>query len=149
MLGIEYQPPIDQLQILLATVQVLQTKTQYYHWNVTGIHFQSLHAFFEEQYSFYFETLDTVAERIRALGKPVTASLEYYKKTSIIADSTTETNAEAMLKAYKTDLSIMIEWLYDAIDTCDDADEVGTEDYLTGLLQEIQKRHWMTSSLLA
>ena len=59
----------DGLSRLLADTYTLYLKTHNYHWNVTGPHFNSLHAMFMAQYSEMALAVDLVAERIRALGR--------------------------------------------------------------------------------
>ena len=60
----------DGLGRLLADTWVLYGKTHGFHWNVTGPMFTSLHAMFDTQYNELWDSLDEIAERIRALGLP-------------------------------------------------------------------------------
>ena len=53
------------LHQLLASTYTLYLKTQNYHWNVLGPHFQSLHMLFQSQYEELAESIDEIAERIR------------------------------------------------------------------------------------
>ena len=56
------------LNALLADTYMLQLKTQFYHWNVTGSHFIALHEQFGAQYAAIAVAVDEVAERVRAIG---------------------------------------------------------------------------------
>ena len=56
------------LSKVLADTYTLYLKTHNFHWNVTGPMFQSLHVMFEQQYRELAEAVDSIAERIRALG---------------------------------------------------------------------------------
>jgi starvation-inducible DNA-binding protein len=56
------------LSRVLADSYSLYLKTHYFHWNVTGPMFQTLHLMFETQYTELALAVDLVAERIRALG---------------------------------------------------------------------------------
>ncbi len=58
----------QSLQSVLANTYGLYLATHNYHWNVEGKNFVSLHALFEKQYNELFLAVDTIAERIRALG---------------------------------------------------------------------------------
>lgn len=60
----------DGLSRLLADTYSLYLKTHYFHWNVTGPMFNTLHLMFETQYNELWNAVDPVAERIRALGYP-------------------------------------------------------------------------------
>jgi starvation-inducible DNA-binding protein len=56
------------LSALLADSYTLYLMTHNFHWNVTGPHFNSLHAMFMAQYTEQWAALDMIAERIRSLG---------------------------------------------------------------------------------
>jgi starvation-inducible DNA-binding protein len=56
------------LQKVLASTYGLYLATHNYHWNVEGSKFIALHTLFETQYNELFLAVDTLAERIRALG---------------------------------------------------------------------------------
>ena len=60
----------DGLSRLLADTYTLYLKTHYFHWNVTGPMFQTLHLMFETQYNELALAVDLIAERIRALDLP-------------------------------------------------------------------------------
>lgn len=69
------------MQVALSTLQklgkvieetfTLYRRTHLAHWNVRGPHFPHLHTLFEEQYIELWEAIDTLAERVRALGADV------------------------------------------------------------------------------
>ena len=55
---------------ILADAYRLLINTQGLHWNVEGPMFYSLHKLTEDHYRELFESIDSLAERIRALGLP-------------------------------------------------------------------------------
>lgn len=59
---------VDGLSHLLSDTYVLYLKTHNFHWNVSGPMFRTLHLMFEEQYNELALAVDSIAERIRALG---------------------------------------------------------------------------------
>lgn len=69
-------PVVEALTDMLANVFRLMFKTQTTHWNAQGPYFLSLHATTERQYTALFGGIDTLAERIRALGHPAPTSLD-------------------------------------------------------------------------
>jgi len=73
---------IHHLHQLLAMTYDLALKTQSYHWNVTGMHFNSLHAMFEDQYNELAAAIDEIAEHIRVHGEMVDASLTRFAALS-------------------------------------------------------------------
>lgn len=58
----------DSLQDVLASTYGLYFATHNYHWNVEGKNFSPLHLLFDGQYNELFIAIDSIAERIRALG---------------------------------------------------------------------------------
>ena len=69
---------VDGLSRLLADTYTLYLTTHNFHWNVTGPHFNSLHAMFMTQYTELWNAVDPIAERIRALGYPAPGSYRAY-----------------------------------------------------------------------
>lgn len=76
----------DGLSRLLADTYSLYLKTHYFHWNVTGPMFNTLHLMFETQYNELWNAVDPVAERIRALGYPAPGSYSEFAKLSSIPE---------------------------------------------------------------
>ena len=56
------------LQEVLANTYGLFLATHNYHWNVEGANFVALHKLFDEQVNELFTAIDSIAERIRAIG---------------------------------------------------------------------------------
>ena len=73
---------------LLADSYTLYLKTHYFHWNVTGPHFKSLHELFELEYMELALAVDTIAERIRALGHTAPGSYAEFSKLTSIKEET-------------------------------------------------------------
>ena len=76
----------DKLSVALADSYLLFIKTQGVHWNVTGPTFFGLHKLTEAQYENLYEAIDTLAERMRALGAKAPASYHRYGDLSAIED---------------------------------------------------------------
>src|SRR5205085_8010651 len=83
---------------LLADTYAVYLKTHGYHWNVRGPYFASLHALFMAQYTEMWTAIDTVAERIRALGSLAPQGYGAFATLSGIEDGDPEHNAEQMLQ---------------------------------------------------
>jgi starvation-inducible DNA-binding protein len=71
---------------LLADTYVLYVKTQNFHWNIHGPEFYALHLLSEKQYEEMADAVDEIAERIRALGFFVDASMGAFLKLSSIVE---------------------------------------------------------------
>jgi starvation-inducible DNA-binding protein len=152
-IGISEQDRLKVSEILghvLADSYILYTKTRNYHWNVTGPHFSEYHKMFEEQYSKLEETIDDVAERIRALGNKVSATTSEFVKVSQINEHPGKyPDAKSMISGLCEDHETIIRSLREKIDLVGEKyHDAGTEDFLTGLLEEHEKTAWMLRSFL-
>ena len=78
----------EGLSRLLADSYILYLKTHNYHWNVTGPMFHTLHLMFEEQYTELATAVDTIAERIRALGMYAPGSYSQFNELSVVKEET-------------------------------------------------------------
>ncbi|MBY0426526.1 MAG: DNA starvation/stationary phase protection protein [Cytophagales bacterium] len=138
------------LNFVLADEMVLLVKTRNFHWNVKGMHFSQLHSFFDSQYEQLNESVDEVAERVRALGEYAIGSLEEFKSQTRLKESLAKgLRAEDMLRELLNDHETLIKKLRtDIDDTVSKYQDVGTSDFLTGLMEEHEKMAWMIRSYL-
>ncbi|MCA1995231.1 MAG: DNA starvation/stationary phase protection protein, partial [Coleofasciculus sp. S288] len=88
----------DGLSRVLADTYSLYLKTHYFHWNVTGPMFNSLHLMFEEQYTELATAVDEIAERIRALGVYAPGSYSAFAELSSIPETREVPSAEDMVR---------------------------------------------------
>ena len=88
----------DELSVALADTYVLYGLTQHVHWNVTGPLFYSLHKLTESQYRELFESIDEIAERIRALGLPAPQSFREFADRSILGDLPEEADLQGRIE---------------------------------------------------
>ena len=86
------------LSRLLADSYTLYLKTHYYHWNVTGPMFNTLHLMFETQYNELALAVDLIAERIRALGVYAPGTYKEFAKLTVIAEDADVPKAQEMIK---------------------------------------------------
>ena len=141
---------VDLLNRLLADEFVLYVKTRNYHWNVETPNFIELHKLFEEQYEALDETIDEVAERARALdGKAVASIGEYSKLTRLPETAVNAQSQAAMLSALLADHEAIIRTLRADAASCDEKfGDVGTADFLVGLMEQHEKTAWMLRAYL-
>jgi len=141
---------VDILNRTLADEVVLYVKTRNYHWNVVGSDFGELHKLFEGQYEKIEDFMDDTAERARALGGKALGTLaEYGKATRLKEAPGVYPKASAMLGQLLADHEALIQGLRKDLDTCQAKHgDVGTADYLTGLMEEHEKMAWMLRSYL-
>lgn len=137
------------LNTLLADEYVLYTKTRRFHWNVVGANFSELHKFFEEQYEALDDIVDEVAERARALDVTAVGSLEEFARLARLEERAGKNpDASGMLAALLADHEALIGTLRKDVEAADDLGDAGTNDFLTGLLEQHEKMAWMLRSFL-
>lgn len=140
---------ISILSSLLADEYVLYTKTRNYHWNVVGPHFNDYHKFFAEQYAALDAIVDEVAERIRTLGGKSIATLEEFKNNTRLTEHPGKyPSASEMATNLLNDHESIIKILRVDLEKCADSfHDIGTNDFLTGLMEKHEKMAWMIRSL--
>lgn len=131
------------LSRVLADTYTLYLKTQNFHWNVTGPHFNSLHLMFEEQYQTFPPAIDEIAERIRSLGAFTPGSFQMYKELSVVPESTEVPAAMEMVKLLLKDHEAIARRAREAFAMADDADDEATADLLTRRIEFHEKTAWM------
>lgn len=137
------------LQQALADAADLAMQTKTAHWNVKGPHFIALHKLFDEFYEDVSGHVDTIAERMAALGGKVKGRVQD------AAEST-------RLKPYPLDLTDGMEHVaaladsYGAfaneirgdIDKLDEIDDQVTADILSQLTADVDKKLWFLEAHL-
>ncbi len=139
------QAECDLLNRLLSDEYVLYTKTRNFHWNVTGLDFGQLHALFEKQYEELNGIVDEVAERVRQLGGESLGSLkEFLKETRLKEHAGVRTPAAKMIALLLEDHEAVASILREDLHACaEQYGDMGTSDFLTGLLEQHEKMAWM------
>jgi starvation-inducible DNA-binding protein len=142
----------DGLARYLADAYTLYLKTHNYHWNVTGPMFNTLHTMFELQYNEQWTALDTIAERIRALGHRAPGSYAEFGRLSSIAE---ESGAAAdgpewqhMVRQLVLGNEAVCRTARGVLSQADEAGDDPTVDLMTQRLQMHEKYAWMLRSLL-
>src|SRR5574341_1609995 len=132
---------VEILNIVLSDEYVLYTKTRNYHWNILGPQFNDLHKFFETQYENLNEIIDDVAERARSLdGMSLGTLAEFLKHTRLKEYPGQSPDAHEMLLNLLSDHEAIIRYLRVDLEKCvDKYHDIGTNDYLTGLMEKHEK----------
>ncbi len=138
------------LGLVLADAHVLYIKTRNLHWNLVGPRFHSLHEFYEVQYTTLAENIDKVAERIRMVGGTAPGSMaEFLDNARLKEVKGAAIDGTASLKLLLADHEAIIRDLREDIDQCEETHgDVGTADFLTGLIQVHEEAAWMLRSYL-
>jgi len=136
------------LSRVLADTYTLYLKTHYFHWNVTGPMFQTLHLMFEQQYNELALAVDLLAERIRALDVPAPGSYSMFSKLTSIREETGIPKAEDMIRQLVDGQEAVIRTARTVFRIADEARDQVTADLLTERMQIHEKTAWMLRSLL-
>lgn len=139
------------LSRILADEYVLYTKTRKAHWNVEGADFYNKHKFFEEQYDQLDEIIDEVAERIRKLGHYAPATLkQFLALTHLTEDDRGANDAQSYMKNLLADHeSILIQLRENINNYAGPLKDLGSSDYITGLMETHETMAWMLRAHLS
>lgn len=116
------------------------------HWNVTGIHFLSLHKLFRKQYTQLLELLDRVSEQIRAGGKKIPVDWHEVGYSQLQEHSSANEIINTLIEDYSS--------LLNAIDVEKDFDDLeapltpSTNQVLDEVAGFAEKQRWILRSLL-
>ena len=135
----------DLLKSVLADQFLLYSKSRNYHWNVTGPNFYGLHAVFEKIYNELAEDVDSIAERIRAIGFKTPGTLKEFLELTSINEEPGEYPAQsAMVQNIINDFETLIEKMKSGSNKIqnDFKDDV-TAGMFYSLIEKYQKTVWM------
>ena len=138
----------DGLSRVLADTYTLYLKTHNFHWNVTGPMFQTLHTMFMTQYNEIWMAVDTVAERIRALGYPAPGTYKEFAALTSIKDSSGTISAKEMIKQLVAGQEAVTRTAREVLPVAEAAGDQPTVDLLSARLEVHEKNAWMLRSLL-
>jgi starvation-inducible DNA-binding protein len=138
----------DGLCRLLADTYTLYLKTHYFHWNVTGPLFNSLHLMFEQQYTELALAVDSIAERIRTLGYTAPGSYSEYAELSSIEETRNVPKAEEMVELLVEGNEAVVRTARSVFPIAEKANDESTADVLTQRMSLHEKNAWMLRSML-
>ncbi|MDR1936734.1 MAG: DNA starvation/stationary phase protection protein [Candidatus Accumulibacter sp.] len=136
------------LSKLLADSFTLYLMTHNFHWNVVGPMFNTLHSMFMDQYTEQWNALDTIAERIRALGVVAPGSYAEYEKLTIIPPVEGKPKALEMVALLVAAQEATARTARELLPLVTEANDQPTTDLLTQRLDLHEKTAWMLRSLL-
>jgi starvation-inducible DNA-binding protein len=139
---------IETLNARLADLTDLKLATKHAHWNVKGRGFIGLHEMFDKFAATLDGHIDTVAERVTALGGTAKGTLaQTVAGTSQAAFPTDVFEGLAMVKALAAAYAEAGKRVRDGIDETEDAD-ADTADVLTAVSRDLDKALWFMEAHL-
>ena len=141
---------VEMLNRDIADAYLTLIKTKKFHWDVVGPQFRSLHQIWEEHYVALTENIDSMAERVRALGGfPVGTAEGFLKHASVKEQPGNIPLATEMVAQLVDDHELIIRNLREHIDkSSEDFHDEGTADFLTGLMEQHEEMAWMLRSFI-
>lgn len=136
----------EHLKKCLANTFCFYLKAHNYHWNVQGIHFSHLHAFFGDLYTETWAACDLIAEHIRTLDAFAPGSLKRFGDLSDIEDEINVPDAMEMVVRLKNDNMKVIECLKEGQKLAQAAGAVGIDNFLQDRIDIHFKHHWMLTA---
>ena len=136
------------LSHLLADTYTLYSKTHYFHWNVIGPMFNTLHLMFETQYNELALAVDLVAERIRSLGVHAPGTYAQFAALTSINETVDVPKANDMIRELVAGHETVCRTARSVFPAAEKAADEATADLLTQRLQLHEKTAWMLRSLL-
>lgn len=134
---------------LLADSFTLYLKTHNFHWNATGPMFYTLHRMLEAQYVELAAAIDSIAERIRALGFPAPGSFKAYSRLSSIEDAEDVPSAEEMIARLVKDQEAVAGLARAILPAVEAANDEASADLLAERMAVHEKNAWMLRSLIS
>lgn len=135
---------IQHMRETLGTAFALYVATHGFHWNVEGPDFYELHKLLDDQYNDIWQSLDGIAENMRALDAYAPQSMDRFMELSKIPNAApAPMGAREMLQNLVKANEIMIEVLTDTLHAAEAVDEQGVMNFLAGRIEMHKKHRWM------
>ncbi len=134
---------------LLADTYTLYMTTHNFHWNVTGVMFNTLHAMFMGQYTELWNAVDPIAERIRSLGHVAPSGYATFGKLASLPDTPAQPpKALEMVKILAQGHEAVARTARKLFPCVDNASDEPTADLLTQRIAIHEQTAWMLRSML-
>lgn len=135
---------VQSLRETLGTAFSLYVNTHGAHWNVEGPDFYQLHKLLDDQYRDIWESLDGIAENIRALDAYSPQSMERFIELSRIpsADPAPFVARDALLNLMKGH-EIIIDLMSETLAIANELGEQGVVNFLGDRIEAHKKHRWM------
>lgn len=137
---------VDDMKLLFADNFSSYVKAHGYHVAVVGHKFYEYHKLFQKVYEFLQDSIDVIAEGIRAIDETPPFSLKRIQDLTEIKDAETAPNYVRMSKDLYNDLVITRDCAAKAYDGAGDAKRYGTQNLLAQYIQDVEKFMWMLNA---
>jgi starvation-inducible DNA-binding protein len=139
----------DAVANILSDAYRLLVNTQGLHWNVEGPLFYSIHKLTESQYQEISESIDVLAERIRALGLPAPQSFREFAERSILQDLPEDADLKTRIQRLVGDYERAVRRAGLTARLAESNGDVKTADLLTNRVGVYEENAWMLRATIA
>lgn len=139
----------DKIADTLADEYQLRLNVQGLHWNVEGPLFYSVHKLTEEQYTELADSIDSIAERIRALGLPAPQTAAEFTKRSAIDDLPEKVELKDRIERLVTDFELTARRAAATVKLAEQYGDIKTADILTDRIGVYDENAWMLRATIA
>lgn len=136
------------MQRSLATAFAFYLKSHNFHWNVVGPDFYQYHKFLQDLYEEVYESIDDIAEHIRALDGYAPGAFSAYAELSEVKDNVQGGEARGMIAELLLDNQRVINVLTMSYVLADQEKQIGLSNFLQDRIDKHQKHGWMLKSLV-
>ncbi len=132
----------DELQVLLADLQLFYTNLRAFHWNVTGANFLQLHQQYEEMYDDVADKVDEVAERILMLGGTPNHKFSDYLNMANIKEVGVVHDGKEIAKIILDNLKSLIAQERKVLELAGEGDDEMTNAQMSDYISDHEKLVW-------
>lgn len=134
------------LKEALATVFAFYYKTHSFHWNVEGSNFYEYHHLFEDIYEDVYDSIDPLAEELRAISAYAPLNLSQIILLSDVKETTSNLTVEQMVSTLAADNTVVINALTVAFNAAQKQNLQGLCNFLADRLDKHNKWAWFLRS---
>jgi starvation-inducible DNA-binding protein len=147
---IKQREAIDKmLNERLSDLNDLRSQTKHAHWNVKGHHFFSLHFAFDKFAATLTEYIDTVAERITALGGVAHGTVRMAATGTTLDEFPADTfEGVAVARVLADRYAAAANAVREGIALADEHKDAGTADMLTDVVRDLDQYLWFLEAFL-
>ncbi len=140
---------VNDLNVLLADLNVFYRKLQNYHWNIVGKDFFAIHEKLEEYYNEINEQIDEVAEHILMLGGQPLGTMQDYLNTTCIKEAKNEKIQDnIMFENVIKDLETLLKKVTDIKKKADENSNYATSSLMDEYISSYIKKLWMLKQMM-
>lgn len=140
---------VNDLNMLLADLNVFYRKLQNYHWNIVGKDFFVIHEKLEEYYDEVNEQIDEVAEHILMLGGEPLGTMQDYLNTTCIKEAKNEKIQDnVMFENVIKDLETLLKKVTEIKKKADDNNNYATSSLMDEYISSYIKKLWMLKQMM-